>query len=169
MPKYHDSHVHLDMLTEKLGLISAIRDQKSFQEIYGNYQKIDEIRQLINNLLEGHDFVWHSTVSFQNLLMVWYLFGPNEKIWYLFGSHPEIVKDDFDVEAYLKEQTKVWDCIKNSKPTKLYDLEINTQGLYQKIVGIGEVGLDYYYTQNQELIKTQKQLFEEQIRLGLGL
>lgn len=167
MTKYHDSHVHLEMLLEKTGLIPAVRNRESFQEIYKNPTKLKAVKFQIEDLLKNHDFVWHSTVSFENLLMVWYLFGVIEKIWYLFGSHPEIVKEGFNVDKYLKDQAEVWDKIKRGESVSLYGMEIKTKGLYQKIVGIGEVGLDYYYTQNPELIKLQKQLFEVQIKLGL--
>jgi TatD DNase family protein len=37
----------------------------------------------------------------------------------------------------------------------------------QIVVGIGEVGLDYHYTQDSNLIQNQKELFESQIQLAI--
>ena len=38
----------------------------------------------------------------------------------------------------------------------------------EKITGIGEIGLDYFYTKDQNLIKIQQKLFESQINLSIN-
>ena len=104
----------------------------------------------IDELLINHSFVIHSTVSTTNFHLVKELFQNNPKVKYLFGSHPEIVVAGFDLEEYLKTQ-------------KLYLGSNPDLGL----VGIGEIGLDYHYTQDKYLHKIQQQLFESQIELAL--
>ena len=41
--------------------------------------------------------------------------------------------------------------------------------LEKRIIGIGECGLDYYYTQDSRIIHKQKELFESQIDLAIKL
>lgn len=45
---------------------------------------------------------------------------------------------------------------------------ISNSNWSKKVVGIGEIGLDYFYTKDQNLIKIQQKLFESQIELSLN-
>ena len=137
---YHDTHCHLEMLLAKLKLGDNSND---------NLTEIDSISKLLQN----HQFALQSTVSTSNFLEVYELFQSIHKVKYFLGSHPEIVNNDFDLEDYLAAQ----------------QLQIQKYNIPHKIIGIGEIGLDYHYTQDIHLISTQKKLFESQIILAISL
>lgn len=139
----HDTHAHLDILLQKLG------------ELSDKQTKID--RNRVDNLLIQHEFVIQPTTNSANFEYVYRLLKGFEKVFFLIGSHPEIVKQDFDLASYLESQREV-----------IVELETETE-MSQKVVGLGEVGLDYHYTQEPEIIKNQIALFEEQIALGIKL
>jgi Tat protein secretion system quality control protein TatD with DNase activity len=151
----HDTHVHLEMLLTKLELLEGNREYTSNSE---QKELSQEAKNKLTELLEEHDFVLQSTVSTSNFEYVTSLFQDSDKIKYFLGSHPEIVNSDFDLGKYLKEQKQL---LENQPEIK--------EGKYknQTVVGIGEVGLDYHYTQDPKLIQTQKQLFESQIQLAI--
>ncbi|MFM7856218.1 MAG: TatD family hydrolase [Flammeovirgaceae bacterium] len=156
MTKFHDTHVHLDILLAFLKVIPEIREEieeEGFLSIL-SHQKQVEIVAKIDELLVNHDFVIQSTISYTNYDFVQKLLGKNSKIKYLLGSHPELVSQKFDLQKYLRGQAEF---VKNELP-KSFDL-----------IGIGESGLDYHYTQNPELISTQKELFVSDIGLALSL
>jgi len=159
---FHDTHVHLDILLEKLGILPDIRESSEFQidELLQNTTKISEINLKIAELLENHDFVIHSTVLTENYLLVSNLFKNEEKIRFLIGSHPEIVDENFNLKSYLTTQKEKLPFLFNPKPQTQYFKS-------NRIVGIGECGLDYHYTQDKALINTQKVLFESQIQLAI--
>ena len=107
----------------------------------------------ISELLQNHQFALQSTVSTSNFLEVYELFQNIHKVKYFLGSHPEIVNNDFDIEDYLVQQ----------------QLYITKHSIKNKIIGIGEIGLDYHYTQDTKLNEIQKKLFESQIILAISL
>lgn len=67
------------------------------------------------------------------------------------GIHPENAKYKFDIEEQI------------NKLEELYLLN------KEKIISIGECGLDYYYESTNEIKKVQKELFIAQIELALKL
>lgn len=156
MSKLHDTHVHLDILLAFLKMIPEIREEAEEDNFLPNLsdQKRVEIVAKIDDLLANHDFVIQSTVSFKNFQFVQKLLGKNPKIKYLLGSHPELVTENFDLQKYLRDQVEF---VKNELP-KSFDL-----------IGVGESGLDYHYTQNPDLIAIQKELFVSDIGLALRL
>jgi TatD DNase family protein len=152
---FHDTHVHLEMLLNKFELLDSERE---LDELNTNKELSIEAKNKLVKLIENHAFLLQSTVSTSNFQFVAHLFQDFDKIKYFLGSHPEIVNKDFDLQQYLKEQThflKIHPEIKQGKYAN------------QNVVGIGEVGLDYHYTQDPELIQTQKELFESQIQLAI--
>lgn len=134
----------------------------------------------IEELFQNHEFAIHSTVNFGNFGLVYQLFSGFDKIKFLFGSHPEIVNTDFDLEKYLTNQQsflKLWmqkynsnyANNANSKNTNSQASNPNANSNWsRKIVGIGEIGLDYFYTKDQILVKIQQKLFESQINLSIN-
>jgi TatD DNase family protein len=149
----HDTHVHLEMLLDK----SNISDNKYRSLDNKLYSQIDLLlsekeRQFIDNALINHEFVVQSTVSTQNYLLLSHLFKDNPKVHYLIGSHPELVTSNFSLSQYLADQEQTLN-------------QINIKNL----AGIGEVGLDYFYTKDSNLIALQKELFCKQIELALKL
>ena len=136
----HDTHVHLEILLEKLGFLenSSTSNAKYHNELA--------------RLIEKHEFVLQSTVSTENYLQVKQLFTDFDKIKYFLGSHPEIVDTEFDLPNYLSKQEKILQ-----------------SSLKSDFVGIGEIGLDYFYTRENVVITKQKDLFESQIQLAIKL
>lgn len=146
----HDTHVHLEMLLQKLNLFdSSIRelDPVSNQIVALSSESSVELDRLLLN----HKFVIQSTVSTNNYHLVYHLFKSNPKVYFLLGTHPELAKEGFNIDEYLVKQS----------------LFLNTGNNVDQIVGIGEVGLDYFYTKDLQLIKIQKQLFQAQINLAI--
>jgi TatD DNase family protein len=135
----HDTHVHLESLVERLNL------------------QPDQVESEIQKLLENHRFVIHSTVSTDNYIKSFNLFSNQKKVYYILGSHPDLVmqKGGFDLKTYLDNQTKFLSDIDS--------LQVKS------ITGIGEIGLDYYYTKDTKLQELQKELFKTQIELALQM
>jgi len=164
---FHDTHVHLDLLFEQLGYLpgrSKLESEMKLElEWELNLEKnltsqktlslSEEARNYLDDLLKNHNLCIHSTVSTKNAETVLQLFGDNPKIKILAGAHPEIVDEKFDVTNFIEEQNVF---------LKRYNALVK-----EKIIGIGECGLDYYYTQDTEVINLQKKLFKSQIQQAL--
>ena len=147
----HDTHLHLDILLHKLGFFDCEELSEDILSIAISDEAYDQLRELLSN----HKLAIQATVSTENFLMVFHLLsGRIEQLRFLVGSHPEIVKQGFDLDQYLRNQQR-----------QIVDVIDKFKG----VVGIGECGLDYYYTQDPELVTIQKRLFESQIRLALDL
>lgn len=151
----HDTHLHLDVLLQKLGHLPS---DKILEQNLDSVQLpilSDQAYTELNTLLQNHQLAIQSTGSTKNLQIVHQLLnGRIPQLRFLLGSHPEIVNSEFDLNNYLEIQTKF---VAKSLP------KLNN------IVGIGECGLDYFYTQDSTLIQTQKQLFRSQIQLAIDL
>jgi TatD DNase family protein len=154
---FHDTHSHLDLLLEKLEILQNL-DRNTSLDLEKLEINENQIREKIDELLANHEFVIHPTVSSENYLLIQKLFQKFPQIYYLLGSHPEIVNEDFMVSNYLQKQQK----IVNSK-----DFLVNLK--QHKLVGIGECGLDYFYSQKPEIINKQTELFLAQIQLAIDL
>lgn len=146
----HDTHVHLDLLLQFLGVFPDIRTTSQFI--------LDPLLQAqcqteIDKHLQNHAFVVQSTVSTKNFELIQKLLPAetNPKLRLLLGAHPEEVNSEFNLNKFLEYQTKLVD---------------KYQPQNYPFAGIGETGLDYHYTQETGLIKTQKKLFESQINLA---
>ncbi len=191
----HDTHVHLEMLLSKLDLLDGMRE---YDEDSAQTELTEKAKEKLIKLITNHEFLLHSTVSTKNFAYVTNLFKDFPKIKYFFGSHPEIVNTDFDLDKYLEDQQNFIEIntpfegvkpkasgslvnIQFPNPTVILNsfqdpliLENKAQLLTsqkqktQTIVGIGEVGLDYHYTQDLEIIATQKKLLESQIELAIA-
>jgi Tat protein secretion system quality control protein TatD with DNase activity len=145
----HDTHAHLEMLLQRLNLLPEVRE---YSEENLDLKELPEpAKTVLNDLLQYHSFILQSTVSTNNFIFTHNLFSYNSKVKFFLGSHPEIVNENFDLETYLQEQK----------------LAIESHQIMDKVVGIGEIGLDYFYTQDPKLVHTQKQLFESQIQLAI--
>jgi TatD DNase family protein len=147
--RLHDSHAHLELLLQRLGNLDSAREHTLGTKL----TPLDtSTQELVDELLLRHDFFIQATVSTSNYDYVTQLFAYNSKIYFQLGSHPEIVKADFDLAIYLDEQQKYL----NSIDKKL-------------IIGIGEIGLDYYYTKEKTIIDKQKALMHSQIKLAVEM
>jgi TatD DNase family protein len=146
----HDTHAHLDILLEKLGYVTY--EEATHRGNFAIAQTLKDWQEELNNLLVNHEFTIQPTISTDNFLLVQQMFGNNPKVFFLLGSHPEIIDATFDVEEYLSIQRGIL-----------------AQQNFPRFVGIGECGLDYYYTQEPRILKKQQQLFEAQIQLAIEL
>lgn len=143
---FHDTHVHLEILLEKLDLIQPGQIPTSPQQT--------QIEEKITKLLINHEFVIHSTVSTENYKYVLNLLQNVPKVKYLLGAHPELVYENYNVKEFLHEQQ---------------DFIQSLNGDLTKIIGLGESGLDYFYSQDKDIINNQKKIFERQIDLAIEL
>ncbi len=153
---YHDTHVHLESLLQKLGHIPSEKDLDTHNGVikHGDVE-LDE--RILEQLLEKHEFVVQSTVSTNNFEFVFNLLRFSDKVYFLIGSHPELITEKFVVSEYLESQRDL-----------VVEYESNSD-MSRRVVGIGECGLDYYYTSDKSLWQKQAGLFEEQIRLAIKL
>ncbi len=133
----HDTHAHLELFLERQQLL--IEDQNILSP---------EAKNHLLEHIKNHDFVIQPTVSLANYKRVTSLFVGIPKIYFLLGAHPEIVDDTFDLEAYMSR----------------VDNYLQTPGNF---LGFGEIGLDYYYTQDARIIDRQKDLFRFHIRKAI--
>lgn len=139
----HDTHVHLDLLLQQLAVLPHI-DRNTPQNIEYNHSQLDQ-------LLQSHLFVIQATLTGRNFLLTKSLFHTHDKVKYLLGMHPEEVNHNTNVSQLLSEHRIILNENKNFIP----------------LVGIGEIGLDYYWTQDKSVQKKQVELFESHIALAL--
>jgi TatD DNase family protein len=82
-----------------------------------------------------------------------YMKYPN--MYFMIGAHPGEVRDSWDLDEYISKQSALID---------LYQHEIGN-----KIIAIGEIGLDYTPQTTTETKNQQKTLFDYQIKLAKKL
>jgi len=160
----YDTHAHLDLFLHQNGFWPNLREEEPVELLSPENHNLEDYainfglqeQNFIDKHIENHDWIVQPTVSSFNFLQSWKLIA-NPKIYLLLGSHPEIVQKNFDLKNYLNFQNLVIEFIK-SKP------ELKT-----RLIGIGECGLDYFYSQEPKIIQTQKDLFESQIKLAIKL
>jgi TatD DNase family protein len=145
---YHDTHLHLDLLAEFEGLVN-----RGQEELTASQQQ--SLVNWVENLLQPHKFAIHSTVSTNNWQKVNNWFQDISKVYFLLGSHPEEVDENFSVKDYLDKQQQVLNSYTKSEL------------IQQRTLGIGEVGLDYHYTEDKGIWQKQWKLFESQIQLAI--
>jgi TatD DNase family protein len=132
------------MLLQNQTLLPSDQREISFSDI--NPSQIAQSRKQTEKLLHGHHWFVQVGVSIANFDLVYNLFKPIAKIKYIFGSHPELVNDEFDPNSYLSDYSRYID---------LYDTFADP-----KVIGMGEIGLDYHYTQDSSHIQKQRLLLE---------
>jgi len=146
---FHDTHAHLDLLCERLGYLPP-RDA-----LDPDITLSVDARAELTRLLAQHELVIHATVDTKNAATVAGLFDFHPAVKVLIGAHPEIITTNFDVAGFVAEQDN------------FVQQQIAAQALGTKFVGIGECGLDYFYSQDTEIIQRQHQLFHAQIALAV--
>lgn len=163
----YDTHAHLDLLLKQEGFWPNLRDEELVNQSFSdakdslnlNNYALDyspEINIFLEENLQKHSWIVQPTCSTLNFLQCWPLIQ-NSKIYLLLGSHPEIVKPEFNLEKYLEFQRQAVNFIQSN------------ENLKSRTVGIGECGLDYFYSQDSQIVQTQKALFKSQIELALEL
>ncbi len=84
----------------------------------------------------------------------------HEEVWAVVGIHPEILED-----ANRPENRDEWLAAGGEW---LNRLEILTR-TSKKIVGIGEIGLDFHYDKDKISLEIQREIFKGQLELGVKL
>lgn len=105
-----------------------------------NKEDYDDIKQVIKNMENGKMIV--STASPEDLEEVIELINNNPNIYATIGIHPEFA------DSYTENDLK----------------QIEKNLIHPKVVGIGEIGLDYHYTKENK--DKQQELFIKQIKLA---
>lgn len=105
----------------------------------------------LESLLEKHSFIIQATLTGNNFLLNYHLFHWNKKIYYMLGMHPEEVTEETNVQEILDLHTSV----------------LTEYGKHPSLVGIGEVGLDYYWSDSPITRVKQAELFQLHIDLAI--
>lgn len=85
------------------------------------------------------------------------LAGEHEGVWAMAGIHPETLEDETRPENRAE-----WLAAGGEWGKKLEELVLSSK----KVVGIGEIGLDFYYDKEKASKKIQTELFREQLELA---
>jgi TatD family hydrolase len=156
--KYYDSHAHLDLFLQKTGILKGGREidverisQAELKEI--SYQTSD-----LESFIENHELIIQPTISTNNFYLNYHLFQVEKRVVFLLGSHPDMVNDDFDIMGYLDQQKKALDFVASKN--------LITK---KQLVGIGEVGLDYFHIKTPLGQQKQREFFQTQIDLAVSL
>jgi TatD DNase family protein len=135
--KLHDTHVHLDHLLLKLGY--------NISELNKS-----EIANIINPLLSDHDWVIQAGINWEESVRFIGLFSDVNGYYSMIGTHPEIINNEFAYETYSTKRD-----------------EILSTNILKNFVAIGEIGLDYHYTQDEQIVQLQKRIFDEEIDMAI--
>lgn len=166
--KIHDTHAHLDMMLEKMNLVNFQEIENSldlefWQELEKNeiflFNKLglskSKIENFLQEFLSNHEFLIQSTTDTFNFLKTKiFLTKFQLPVYYALGSHPEIVKEDFNLDEYLWLQKRILN---------------NLFFVLNNCIAIGEIGLDYYYTKDFKIKQMQWNLFSKQLELATDL
>ncbi len=158
----HDTHLHLDLILEKLININEIKKEQINNN--ATISLINNIHNKLDELLQKHNWVIQIGVDKSTFTHNYNLFKTNSKVFFSIGMHPETL--DFDFRQKQDQNLE-------GKNKNLYFqdiLDLNWMENYfnnDKIIAIGECGLDYYYTNDVKIKKLQYELFIKQIDLAI--
>ena len=108
-------------------------------------------------LLANHEFWIQPGVNLERDDFCLANYMQYNNMYFMIGAHPGEVNEDFNLNLYLREQVMLIEEYRNKIGTR--------------IIGIGEIGLDYREGTSVEIKEKQKLLFVSQIKLAneLGL
>lgn len=120
-----------------------------------DYLILKEPQLSIPELLKNHDFWIQPGVnsSRDRFCLENYLTYPT--IYFMIGAHPGEVDDKWDLASFLTNEQKL--------------LEDYQEYLYSRIIGVGEIGLDYRSDTTADTKIQQKKLFITQLKLAKEL
>jgi TatD DNase family protein len=154
---FHDTHAHIDLYLQRVGSLPPERELnlETAEASQGTEIRLDVGE--VEKLLDNHEFVVQPTISNGNFILNAQLWRDMSKIYLLMGSHPEIVHENFDLPSYVDQQQDI-----------VVQMQTDAQ-LLNQLVGVGECGLDYHYSDKPEVWRKQRSLFESQIELAVRL
>jgi TatD DNase family protein len=156
--QYYDSHAHIDLFLQKMGLLEHGRELNLEEISQHDITSLSFDRSELEPYIKNHELIVQPTVSTNNFYLNYKLFSTDPRFVFLLGSHPDMVGDDFDSDSYLEKQSACVDFIK-----------VNKLISKKQLIGIGEVGLDYYHIKSQIGQEKQRDFFRSQIELAIGL
>jgi TatD DNase family protein len=154
----YDTHAHLDLLLQKLGGLPGGRDLNVEHITNSEIQQLQADTSHIKPLIADHELIIQPGISTQNFYLNYTLFQSFHNVVFMLGSHPDMVDDEFDIDTYLELQQKAVSFI-----------ETNNLIEKKQLVGIGEVGLDYFHIKTQIAQQKQRDFFQTQIDLAVSL
>lgn len=115
-------------------------------------EKYGDVLGVIKSSVEnGVEVMVVPTTSIEDLTTAISKLSDYKRVFLLAGIHPEDVEKVTDVNEVIEEMKKI---IRENK---------------EKIVGIGEIGLDFYYDKEKKTKKEQLELFKAQLQLAVEL
>lgn len=133
----HDTHAHLDFLLEQLNMVPEFDRNNATQELTFDHDRLD-------TLLSRHEFIIQATISGRNFGLTRTLFQQHNKVSFLFGYHPEeVVPGTVTSEVIIEQETVLQQAVMDSS-----------------LVGIGEIGLDYFWSDDSEVWRKQVEIFD---------
>ncbi len=82
---------------------------------------------------------------------------PNKPIYASIGMHPESISEKFDQEKFQK----LLNIVETQNLASLQNL------VSQKVIAVGEIGLEYFFDNKQELKEKQQELFRQQLNFAI--
>lgn len=156
--KYYDSHSHIDLFLQKMGLLDHGREFDLENISQNDIVSLKYDKNKLEPYISNHELIIQPTISTNNFYLNYKLFSADPRFVFLLGSHPDMVNDDFDSDGYLEKQSIGIDFIK-----------VNNLIQKKQVVGIGEVGLDYYHIKTEIGQAKQRDFFRSQIELAISL
>ena len=155
---YYDSHAHIDLLLQKLGLLEGGRELDLEMITQTQSQAISFGKSKLEPYIKNHELIIQPSVSTNNFYLNYKLFCTDPRFVFLLGAHPDMVGDEFDISEYLEKQITCIDFIDENKLIAK-----------KQVVGIGEVGLDYFHIKTEIGRQKQRDFFATQIKLAILL
>jgi TatD DNase family protein len=156
--RYYDSHAHIDLFLQKKGLLDHGRELNLEDISKQNIASLSYDKSKLEPYIKNHELIVQPTVSTNNFYLNYKLFSADPRFVFLLGSHPDLVNDDFDSDTYLDKQGACVDFVL-----------VNNLIQKKQLVGVGEVGLDYYHIKTEIGQQKQRDFFRSQIELALRL
>jgi TatD DNase family protein len=155
---YYDSHAHIDLFLQKLGLLDHGRELNLEEISQQDITTLTYDKSKLEPYIKNHELIVQPTISTNNFYLNYKLFSADPRFVFLLGSHPDMVGDEFDSDGYLEKQAACIDFI-----------QVNSLISKKQLVGIGEVGLDYYHIKTEIGQQKQRDFFRSQIEIAISL
>jgi TatD DNase family protein len=156
--QYYDSHAHIDLFLQKMGLLEHGRELDLELVSQDSIPSLKYDKSKLEPYISKHELIIQPTISTNNFYLNYHLFSSDPRFAFLLGAHPDMVNDEFDVADYLAKQSICVDFIQQNKLIAK-----------KQLVGIGEVGLDYYHIKTELGQQKQRDFFRTQIELAISL
>jgi TatD DNase family protein len=156
--QYYDSHAHIDLFLQKMGFLNHGRELNLESISQYDIASLTFDKTKLEPFIKNHELIIQPTISTNNFYLNYQLFSADPRFVFLLGSHPDMIDGEFDSDDYLEKQRACIDFIK-----------VNNLIAKKQLIGIGEVGLDYYHIKTEIGQQKQRDFFQSQIELAVSL